>query len=379
MLSRSSYHGTGAVIALSCMMSGVSLAIGRKFSLTNFWTDVRDSEATMFVYVGEATRYLLNSPPSPLDKVHKIRCIWGNGMRPDVWQPFLRRFGIPEVAEFFNSTEGMFGLQTWSRNEYGANCVGHHGLIARMIYYPIYIPVEIDAETGNIFRDSKTGFAVRKPYAEGGEIIVRVPPNSTEFAGYWKAPEASAKRFVRDVFKKGDLYYRTGDVLRRSQDGRWYFLDRLGDTFRWKSENVSTAEVSETLGRFPGIHEANVYGVLVPKHDGRAGCAALVLENANIETFDWKGLARYAREKLPKYAVPPFIRVTATGIGGMATHNSKQNKVPLRLEGIDPSSKGTKVVGGEGDRILWLTPKAEGYVDFREEDWQSLQGGRARL
>ena len=181
------------------------------------------------------------------------------------------------------------------------------------------------------------------------------------------------------MFTKGDLYYRSGDALRRSPDGHWYFLDRLGDTFRWKSENVSTAEVAETLGHFPGIHEANVYGVLVPKHDGRAGCAALVLENSKIETFDWKGLARYAREKLPRYAIPPFIRVTATGIGGMATHNSKQNKVPLRNEGIDPALKGSKVEGGKEDRMLWLTPQAEGYVEFRDEDWENLQGGRARL
>ena len=128
------YHGTGGVTASTCLMSGITLAIGHKFSLSSFWSDVRDSEATFVIYVGETARYLLSAPPSPLDKQHKVRCIHGNGLRPDVWTKFQERFGIPEVAEFFNSTEGMFGVTNWSKNHFGRDAVGHQGFIIRQLF-----------------------------------------------------------------------------------------------------------------------------------------------------------------------------------------------------------------------------------------------------
>ena len=152
---------------------------------------------------------------------------------------------------------------TETTGPYFANAVGHHGAILRHKFRNIYVPVEIDTDTNEILRDPKTGFAKRKSYEEGGEMLVNIPSESA-FAGYWRNPEATEKKFERNVFKKGDLFYRTGDALRRTPDGRWFFLDRLGDTFRWKSENVSTAEVAECLGNFPGVVEANVYGVEVP-------------------------------------------------------------------------------------------------------------------
>ena len=141
--------------------------------------------------------------------------------------------------------------------------MGHHGAILRHKFRDIYVPVETDIDTNQILRDPKSGFAKRKSYEEGGEILVNIPSESA-FVGYWRNPEATEKKFERNVFKKGDLFYRTGDALRRTPDGRWFFLDRLGDTFRWKSENVSTAEVAECLGHFPGVVEASVYGVEVP-------------------------------------------------------------------------------------------------------------------
>lgn len=152
---------------------------------------------------------------------------------------------------------------TETTGPYFANAVGHHGAILRHKFRNIYVPVEIDTDSNEILRDPKTGFAKRKSYEEGGEMLVNIPSESA-FAGYWRNPEATEKKFERNVFKKGDLFYRTGDALRRTPDGRWFFLDRLGDTFRWKSENVSTAEVAERLGNFPGVVEANVYGVEVP-------------------------------------------------------------------------------------------------------------------
>lgn len=257
------YHGTGCTVACGCMMTGTTLCIGKKFSTSQFWDDVRDSQATAFVYVGETARYLLAAPPSINDRKHNVRTMYGNGLRPDVWKPFQQRFGINNVLEFFNSTEGVFGLQAFSRNDYFAESVGHHGAIVRHLYRNVYVPVKIDYETGDIWRDSKTGLAKRVPYEEGGEIIVNVPDQAV-FAGYLNSPEATAKKFIRNVFTQGDLYYRSGDALRRTPDGHWHFMDRLGDTFRWKGENCSTAEIAAIVGNFEGIEEANVYGVELP-------------------------------------------------------------------------------------------------------------------
>lgn len=288
------YHGTGGMCSTSALLSGTTLCLGKKFSVSKFWSEIRDSKATWFTYVGETARYLLAAPPSPLDKQHNIRAIYGNGLRPDVWTRFQERFGIDEVGEFFNSTEGMLALVNYARSPYMRDCVGHHGLIMRLKNHNTFIPIEIDAD-GNIVRDPKTNFAIRKPYSKGGEIIVKIAAE-TAFQGYYKNPGATAKMFVRDVFRKGDLYYRTGDALRRDGEGRWFFMDRLGDTFRWKGENVSTAEVANVLGRFRGVVEANVYGVTIPGHDGRAGCVALFVEGGReaVEKggFDFRDFLR---------------------------------------------------------------------------------------
>ena len=202
-------------------------------------------------------------------------------------------------------------------------------------------------------------------------------PGEEAFAGYHNNPQATAKKFVRDVFRKGDLYYRSGDALRRDNEGRWYFLDRLGDTFRWKSENVSTAEVAEVLGRYPGVGEAIVYGTLVPRHDGRAGCVSLrFAEGVSPETFDWKAFLSYARDKLPKFAVPVFLRLVREGSN---TDNQKQNKGPVREEGIEIDKYGSKVIGGKDDVVMWTAPGADRYVRFTIEDLERLRAGKILL
>lgn len=370
------YHGTGAITSMTSILGGISLAIAPRFSVSNFWPDIHNSGSTFFVYVGETARYLLNAPPHPLERSHKLRCGYGNGLRPDIWEKFKTRFNIPEMAEFFNSTEGMFSLLNYNTGPFSSACVGHHGAIMRRKMHNVYIPVAIDHDTGDIWRDPVNGFARRCTYEEGGEMLVAVP-NREAFQGYWRAPAATEKRFAENVFKKGDVYYRSGDALRRDGDGRWYFLDRLGDTFRWKSENVSTAEVAECLGKFPGVAEANVYGVLVPSHEGRAGCAAIHLEGAtSVESFDYEGLRGHAVRQLPKYAVPVFLRVVAKSTH---IHNHKQNKVPLRKEGVDPRLVGSEVADGKGDRFLWLCPRRKVYVPFEMGDWEVLEKGAARL
>lgn len=203
------------------------MCLAPKFSVSGFWEDIRDSRATWFVYVGETLRYLLAAPPSPRDKDHNVHSMYGNGLRPDVWKAFRDRFGITKIFEFFNSTEGMLSLDNPCRGDFRAHAVGHHGLLLRSRFQNVYIPVAIDPESGEIARDPKTGFAARVPYEVGGEILVAQPSAfAPPFVGYFGNKEASSKKFVRDVFKKGDLYYRTGDALRRDSDGRWFFLDR---------------------------------------------------------------------------------------------------------------------------------------------------------
>ncbi|KAI9655527.1 MAG: hypothetical protein M1821_005320 [Bathelium mastoideum] len=386
------YHGTGCVIAIAGLCTGVGVAVGKKFSATRFWDDVRDSRANAFVYVGETARYLLAQPPSSRDKDHNVRVMFGNGMRPDVWKIFRDRFGIDTVLEFFNSTEGVFALSVKSRGmliiqrqtqahglpcsvgDFNATAVGQHGAILRYLLRNIYVAVEPDYETGGLLRDPETGWVQRNTLEQGGEMIVAVDEQNP-FPGYHNNPDATAKKFVRNVFRDGDLYYRSGDALRRDGEGRWHFLDRLGDTYRWKSENVSTAEVAEVIGRYPGIVEANVYGVLVPGHDGRAGCAAVFIDPQARQGFNYAELMKYTQANLPRYAVPVFLRVVEEMT---PIHNNKQNKVPLRKEGIDPDAI-VKGIAGPNDRLLWCPPKGSTYVPFERKHWESLQGGRARL
>ncbi|KAF2404571.1 acetyl-CoA synthetase-like protein [Trichodelitschia bisporula] len=397
------YHGTGGTVAITCMLTGVTLCIGKRYSTSRFWHDIRDSGSTAFVYVGETARYLLSAPPSPRDKDHKVTVMFGNGLRPDVWKRFQERFGIDTVAEFFNSTEGMLVLLNVCRGETPAlyssmtnlagpffqACVGHHGAILRWKYRDYYVAGEIDHDTGELYRDPKTGFGRRKTLDEGGEIIVQVD-SPEAFPGYWNNPEATDKKFTRNLFRKGDIWYRTGDALRRDNDGRWFFLDRLGDTFRWKSENVATAEVAQVLGQFEGVAEAIVYGVEIPGHDGRAGCAAIHLGAGMQPTaafFD--GLLAHAQKHLPKYAVPVFLRLQP---GARPMHNNKQNKTPLKREGIDPTlvygeDKDVEDAREAGNDMLYWWPAilghpnpeidGEGYVLYKRCDWDQLKSRAA--
>lgn len=219
------YHGTGGVTAVGCIISGTTLCIGKKFSVTKFWAEIRDSRASAFVYVGEAARYLQAQPPSPLDKQHNVRIIFGNGLRPDVWVKFQERFGIDTVAEFFNSSEGVFGTLNIVRGPFLQKSVGHHGALMRFFMRNYYATAKVDHETGDLYRDATTGLGIRTPMEEGGEVLVQVPDVST-FPGYWKNKDATDKKFARNLFQEGDLWYRTGDALRRTEDGLWFFMDR---------------------------------------------------------------------------------------------------------------------------------------------------------
>ncbi|KAK4446733.1 fatty acid transporter protein [Podospora aff. communis PSN243] len=342
------YHSSASCIGVcSALWTGATAAIGRKFSTKNFWPEIRASNATAFLYVGETCRYLTVTPPeidpvtgANLDKAHKIRVVMGNGLRPDVWNRFKDRFGIDTIFEFYASTEGPIGSWNRSRNDLSKGAIGRYGLFSRAFFEMRSTIVALDHETDQPWRDPKTGFGRRAKSGENGELIVALPPDDIEsrFQGYFNNKGATNSKIIRDVFKKGDAWFRTGDVMRWKGvgDGCLYFNDRIGDTYRWKSENVSTAEVAEIVGAHPSVLEANVYGVQLPNHDGRAGCVAIALDQAQPNGELLASLAKHSVKGLPKYAVPLFLRVVKD-VGLQKTGTNKQQKNVLRDEGVDPA------------------------------------------
>ncbi|EPQ30489.1 uncharacterized protein PFL1_02015 [Pseudozyma flocculosa PF-1] len=360
------YHSSALFLCVGASFySGSTVIIGRKFSARKYWEEVRRYDATVVQYIGEIARYLLAVPPSPEDKNHRVRMAYGNGMRPDVWEKFRERFGVRVISEFFAASEGNGGLLNYNSGPFGAGAVGRMGKLARRVR-PDFKIVRVDPITEDIYRDPSTGLCVECGPLEPGEFIMRIGDRSiSKFQGYADNPEATKKKILNDALVKGDQWFRSGDLMSKDEDGFYFFGDRLGDTFRWRSENVSTTEVSAALGQVVG--EANVYGVLVPGHDGRAGCAAIPADEA--AKVDFRQLATVARKSLPKYAVPLFLRIVPQM---EQTGTVKQQKVSLRNQGIHHDKCGS-------DKLYWLPPNAEGYVPFLPEHFKQIEGGRVKL
>ncbi|KAL8970960.1 MAG: hypothetical protein Q9183_001277 [Haloplaca sp. 2 TL-2023] len=375
------YHATAGALGFGpCLVGGYTLVLGHRFSNRTFWPEVRESRATVIQYVGETLRYLLAAPPQQdpttgrdIDKQNHVRLAFGNGLRPDVWKKFQERFGIEGIAEFYSATEGTGALWNVSHNDYGAGAVGRNGVLNSALLGLRTAVVQVDWLTEGPFRNPQNGnFCTRVPRGQPGELLFKVDPSNLvrDYQGYFNNTKASDSKIMRSVFEKDDAFFRTGDVVRRDQEGRWWFCDRIGDTFRWKSENVSTAEVSEALGTHPAINEANVYGIELPHHEGRAGCATIMFNRGrDVDQKVLKELAVHATNRLPPYAVPLFLRVTKTI---QATGNNKQQKHLLRSEGVDPAK-----VRGSGDHVFWL--KGGTYLPFEDEDWAALRAGRVKL
>ena len=379
------YHTSAATLAFcSVLINGSTLVLGRKFATQKFWKEVRQHDATMIQYVGETCRYLLAAPPQidpftkeNLDKKHHVRVAFGNGLRPDVWERFKNRFGIETIAEFYSATEAPYATWNLSSNAFSSGAMGRNGAITAWLLPQHSAIVEVDWSTESPLRDPDNMNLCRAvKRGEPGELlfVLDAADPTAKFQGYYGNKKASESKILRDVLKKGDAYFRTGDVVRWDREGRWWFIDRIGDTFRWKSENVSTTEVAESLGTHPRIVEANVYGVGIPHHDGRAGCAALQLD---IESWPagaagnhaiMQDLAQHVVAALPKYAVPIFLRVVREI---ERTGTNKQTKAVLRSEGIDPAKL------GEGESLWWL--KGGTYVPFREKEFAELKSGRVKL
>jgi fatty-acyl-CoA synthase len=351
------YHSNGLLLgAGSCIMTRTPMAMRESFSTKNFWSDVQRYNATAIIYIGELCRYLLNTPPTEAEVNNPVRVALGNGLRPDVWEPFQKRFNILEIREFYGATEAPGIIINLT------NKVGSIGRVPMRRLSAMKL-VKYDVEADDYVRDD-SGFCIECGPNEPGELLIRLEDEprtaASEFRGYTDE-EATEKKVVHDVFEKGDRYYRAGDLMRYDEEDYFYFVDRIGDTFRWKGENVSTAEVADVLSETPGVRETTVLGVQVPGQEGQAGLAAVVCE----EVFD-PGKFWQTAQELPSYAQPRFVRV----IDGMKTTATfKVQKTQLRKDGIDPvSQKGS----------LFLR-QDEGYVPLTEELWEGVQQGRVRL
>ena len=319
------YHGYSNFVGFSpALHAGTTFASRRKFSASHFLDDAQAHGVTHFMYVGELCRYLLRQPPSQRDRAHRIRLATGPGLRPDIWEAFVERFGIERIIETYGQTEANLSLM----NRRGR--VGSVGRSAPFTHNQLKL-VRYDAERQEPLRGAD-GFLVECRPGEVGELISVISQQTTmSFDGYVNRRD-NEEKILRDCFSTGDTYLRTGDLLRRDRASYYYFVDRIGDTFRWKGENVATAEVAELLNGAPGASETAVYGVQVPGTDGRAGMALVVL--APGASFDPKSYFAYTEKTLPPYARPLFVRLAPSMD---VTGTLKHVKSRLQREGYDPA------------------------------------------
>jgi len=356
------YHSVGGVVAIGSMLvRGGSVVLRRKFSARGFWDDIARTECTLIQYIGELCRFLVNLPPNPREREHCIRIACGNGLRPDIWEPFQSRFAIPRILEFYAATEANFSLY---------NCEGKPGAIGRIPpflahRFPIAL-VAFDLETGEPVRDER-GLCRRCGVDEVGEAIGGIATDGSApeslFEGYTDSA-ASDRKILRNVFREGDAWFRSGDLMRRDAAGFFYFVDRVGDTFRWKGENVSTGEVTDAVCAWPEVLEAVVYGVDAPGYDGRAGMVAVVADGG----LDLAGFRTHLTMRLPEYARPLFVRL----LGEIETTGTfKPKKQELVRTGFDPNAT--------TDALFVNDREAAAFVPLDAEAFERIRSGRLRL
>ncbi len=351
------YHTVGGVMASGgALTAGATAVLAPKFSAGNFWSDCVAHDVTAFHYIGELCRYLLNSPHHVEENRHAVRVCVGNGLRPDIWEEFRDRFGLDQIVEFYGATEGnitFFNLDNKVGSVGRSPWLMRRASGAHLIRYDIESQCEVRGDDG---------FCVEVGPDESGEAIGKISA-ATRFEGYSDEIDTE-KKILRNVFKDGDAYFRTGDLLRRDSDDYFYFVDRIGDTFRWKGENVSTTEVAEALSPCPGVHEINIYGVAVPGQDGRAGMAAVVADH----DFDIDALAALAAQELPTYARPIFVRILSEID---TTGTLKYKKVDAVNDGFDPA-----VVS---EPVYFFDLERAGYVLLDDESHSLICSGATRV
>ncbi|NWX05424.1 S27A2 synthetase, partial [Caloenas nicobarica] len=321
------YHSAGLLIGVGgCFELGATCVLRAKFSASQFWDDCRRYNVTVIQYVGELMRYLCNTPKRPDDREHGVRLALGNGLRADVWKEFLRRFGPVAIWEFYGATEGNAGFVNYA-GKIGA--VGRANVFLRS--FAPYELIEYNVEENEPIRDER-GLCIPVRPGETGLLVIKITKN-TPFHGYVGDAQKTEKKILRDVLVKGDSYFNSGDLLMIDREGFVYFQDRVGDTFRWKGENVATTEVEATLAMVNFIQEVNVYGVSVPGCEGRCGMAAVRLRAG--QPFDGQQLYAFTAAALPGYAAPRFLRIQdALEVTG----TFKQRKTQLVRDGFDPDA-----------------------------------------
>jgi fatty-acyl-CoA synthase len=343
------YHNNALTVAVSSVLdSGATLALGKSFSASRFWDEVIDYEATAFVYIGEICAYLLNQPQKPTDRQHKVRVIAGNGLRPSIWDEFTTRFGIERVCEFYAASEGNSAFVN----------IFNMPKTAGICPSPVAF-VEYDSDTGDPVRDDNG--RVKKVRDNKPGLLLSKVSNLQPFDGYTDK-EATEKKLVRDAFRKGDVWFNTGDLMQSQGLGHAAFTDRLGDTFRWKGENVATTQVEAALSNDPNVEESTVYGVEVEGAGGRAGMAAIQLREG--AEFDGNSLAKTVYGHLPSYALPLFVRVVES-LEHTSTFKSK--KVDLRKQGYGSDVE---------DPLYVLKGRDEGYVEYYDEYPREVKEGK---
>jgi fatty-acyl-CoA synthase len=367
------YHSAANIGVLHAMTAGSTYVIRTKFSASKHWEDCAKYGCVGMQYIGELCRYLITQSDMASAKTHKLRVAFGNGLRPEIWNQFQRTCNIPEILEFYAATEGAGVLTNYCKNYEGQGAVGWQGPLTKLMF-PATI-VKFDVEKELPLRDPKTGFCLECDFNEPGELINPIRElaktadgsSASNFEGYTNK-EATDKKTLKDVFKKGDLWYRSGDLLRKDEKGYYYFVDRIGDTFRWKGENVSTMEVSEVLSSFEGVVDANVYGVEIPGKDGRACMVAITVQSG--KKIDPATFATFCRANLPPYSVPLFIRLLAEDIN--LTGTFKHQKVDYRNQGCDPA----KILD---DEVWWFNIENGTYEPYTAEIYSQITRGQSKL
>ena len=347
------YHNNALTVSWGAALgAGATLALSKKFSASRFWDEVRAHQATCFTYIGELLRYLLNQPTKPGDKEHDVRIIMGNGLRAEIWQAFEERFGITDIREFYGASEGNAAFV----NAFGARGTAGFSPLSYAI-----VAFDADAETPE---RNKKGY-LKKVGAGGVGLLLTEVTDRAPFDGYTDA-KASEGKLLRNVFKKGDVWFNTGDLVRDQGWRHIQFVDRVGDTFRWKGENVSTTEVEGALALCTGVAQGVVYGVEVQGADGRAGMAALTLGEGM--GFDGKRLAEELCARLPAYAVPVFVRLQPQV---ETTGTFKYRKVDLKREGYDPRAI--------GEPLYVLSDRQKGYQPLSKASFAAIGKGAVKL
>ncbi|XP_029767572.1 long-chain fatty acid transport protein 6 isoform X2 [Terrapene carolina triunguis] len=354
------YHSAASLLGIGgCIELGATCVLRKKFSCSQFWSDCKKYNVTVIQYIGELCRYLCNQPVKEREKDHKVRLAVGNGVRSDVWREFLGRFGDIKMCEFYGATEGNICFM---------NHTGKIGSVGRTnFFYKLFFPFDLikyDFKKDEPIRN-RHGWCEKVKKGEAGLLISKVNAKNP-FFGYAGSKKHTEKKLLCAVFKKGDIYFNTGDLMVQDQENFLYFWDRIGDTYRWKGENVATTEVSDVIGMLDFIQEANVYGVPVPDHEGKVGMVSVILKPN--KSLDLEQMYEQVVTYLPGYACPLFLRLQETM---EMTGTFKQQKFRLVREGFNPSAI--------TDPLYFLYSSKKSYVPLTKELHDKILSGQLKL